>query len=513
MNGCVQPLRKDSKIVGNIYSFVEAMDANVESAIKALWEDARGEGVDHSAVLAQFQEYVNGRKLNKLSYVSFEIANMLLEELTASGEASVANAQFEWFIGEGYGCEVFDREGNTLFHKSVMYGNLRAAKTVCRHWSIELTRKRAQQQGTGGGMVDFDGASVNRITGNNALHMLASSSMPLCSGDHDQNVLEIAKWLVEDGSCQVYLRNKEGNFPLHCACMSGKHRLALWLGERNKDSILEKNNNGNNAIMLAQGKHAGFPHAELLRLKSLTLVSSSERKEKRLMRSEQDYEYLYKIILVGSAAVGKTCLLARYTTDESPGKHPPTVGVEIAVKMARLKNGETVKAQLWDTAGQERYNAVTKTHYRRAHAAILMYDVTSRESYKNLDQWIKNLRQYGRPDMVIWVVGNKEDLRKKVQELGLLGDGVEIVQIHEGVRFAQKHNLCTSRGNDWMHTTTSAKHGLNVNELFQNVYDEIFERFGNTLAKKLEWEPKDAVTFDIPKPLPEKESSGKMGCC
>ena len=87
--------------------------------------------------------------------------------------------------------------------------------------------------------------------------------------------------------------------------------------------------------------------------------------------NSSDFEYLYKVILIGNASVGKTFVLSRYVSGSCPERQPATVGVEIAVKHGKLKNGDRVKCQIWDTAGQERYNAITKMHYRRAHAAIV----------------------------------------------------------------------------------------------------------------------------------------------
>jgi Rab family, other len=232
------------------------------------------------------------------------------------------------------------------------------------------------------------------------------------------------------------------------------------------------------------------------------------------MDESDDFDFLYKIIVVGNSSVGKTFLLANYVNKVTPSKLPATVGVEIAVKMAALRNGNIVKAQLWDTAGQERYNAIAKTHYRRAHAALLVYDITSRESYEALGHWMKELKTYGQPDMVIWIVGNKEDLRKgdsaqSGEDVDEIRRAQRTVPAHEGIRFAQKHRLKSRRENGWMHSLTSAKTGYNVSELFNGLYEEIFETFGNTLAKKHAWEPQEKVLFDIPisQPSPRKK------CC
>eukprot|EP01057_Protomagalhaensia_wolfi_P000799 Protomagalhaensia_wolfi_Nauph_80__798@NODE_145_length_3444_cov_52_757709_g108_i0_p5_GENE_NODE_145_length_3444_cov_52_757709_g108_i0NODE_145_length_3444_cov_52_757709_g108_i0_p5_ORF_typecomplete_len125_score21_15Ras/PF00071_22/6_8e31Roc/PF08477_13/2_4e19Arf/PF00025_21/2_8e11SRPRB/PF09439_10/5_5e05MMR_HSR1/PF01926_23/0_00015Gtr1_RagA/PF04670_12/0_00029FeoB_N/PF02421_18/0_0039TniB/PF05621_11/0_0052AAA_22/PF13401_6/0_0098GTP_EFTU/PF00009_27/0_13_NODE_145_length_3444_cov_52_757709_g108_i011051479 len=96
-----------------------------------------------------------------------------------------------------------------------------------------------------------------------------------------------------------------------------------------------------------------------------------------------DYDYLYKIILVGDATVGKTHLLSRYTRGTLPRTPQPTVGVEFATHIVPLAVGGTVKAQIWDTAGQERYRSITAAHYRRAVGALLVFDVTKMQTFKN----------------------------------------------------------------------------------------------------------------------------------
>ena len=96
---------------------------------------------------------------------------------------------------------------------------------------------------------------------------------------------------------------------------------------------------------------------------------------------EDDYDYLYKIVLVGEAAVGKTHLLSRYIKGTLPKNPTSTIGVEFATRTVPLESGGTVKAQIWDTAGQERYRAITSAHYRRAVGDLLVYDITNEKSF------------------------------------------------------------------------------------------------------------------------------------
>jgi small GTP-binding protein domain len=99
--------------------------------------------------------------------------------------------------------------------------------------------------------------------------------------------------------------------------------------------------------------------------------------------SEEEYDFLYKIVLVGDSNVGKTNLISRYIKNTLPKNSNPTIGVEFATRVVPLRSGGTVKAQIWDTAGQERYYAIVSAHYRRAIGALLVYDVTNLKTFSN----------------------------------------------------------------------------------------------------------------------------------
>ena len=121
--------------------------------------------------------------------------------------------------------------------------------------------------------------------------------------------------------------------------------------------------------------------------------------------------HLFKIILIGTAEAGKTCLITQCVHNTLPKNSAPTIGVEFATKNMTLKNGRTVKAQIWDTAGQERYKAICGAHYKRALGALIVYDVTNRKSFEDLqDTWIENLTSRAEPDIRVILVGNKIDI-------------------------------------------------------------------------------------------------------
>lgn len=119
--------------------------------------------------------------------------------------------------------------------------------------------------------------------------------------------------------------------------------------------------------------------------------------------------HIYKILLIGDAAVGKTCISNRFTRDEFTHRTIHTIGVDFAVQSLEIE-GRMIKAQIWDTAGQEKYRAITNAYFRGAAGALLVFDLTSKDSFEGLSRWMKELREHAVPDICVVVVGNKVDL-------------------------------------------------------------------------------------------------------
>ena len=128
---------------------------------------------------------------------------------------------------------------------------------------------------------------------------------------------------------------------------------------------------------------------------------------------EDDYNYLFKIVLVGDSGVGKSCLLSRFAWDQFAVDSKSTIGVEFATKSLEI-GSQIVKVQVWDTAGQERYRAITTAYYRDAVGAIVVYDITKEETYNNVVRWVKDVRNNtNNRDIAIMLVGNKCDRVKE----------------------------------------------------------------------------------------------------
>jgi len=158
------------------------------------------------------------------------------------------------------------------------------------------------------------------------------------------------------------------------------------------------------------------------------------------------YDYLFKFIIIGDAATGKSCLLHRFIDDKFKKESTHTIGVEFGSKIVEV-GGQHVKLQIWDTAGQERFRSVTRSYYRGAAGTILVYDVTNRESYNHVSSWLNDARALANPDIAIVLVGNKIDLASERE-----------VTFLEASRFAQE--------NDLMFLETSALTGEGVSEVF-----------------------------------------------
>ena len=135
--------------------------------------------------------------------------------------------------------------------------------------------------------------------------------------------------------------------------------------------------------------------------------------QQRLGRKE--YDNLYKFVLLGDSCVGKSCLLVRFADDDFIENYSATIGVDF--RFRSLTHCERkVKLQIWDTAGQERYRTITNAYYKGAEGIILCFDLFKKQSFNNLDVWLKEVEKHGKTDVEIVVIGNKNDL---VKEQGL----------------------------------------------------------------------------------------------
>uniref|UniRef100_A0A494BA38 small monomeric GTPase n=1 Tax=Mus musculus TaxID=10090 RepID=A0A494BA38_MOUSE len=179
-----------------------------------------------------------------------------------------------------------------------------------------------------------------------------------------------------------------------------------------------------------------------------------------------EYDYLFKLLLIGDSGVGKSCLLLRFADDTYTESYISTIGVDFKIRTIEL-DGKTIKLQIWDTAGQERFRTITSSYYRGAHGIIVVYDVTDQESYANVKQWLQEIDRYA-----------SENVNKLLEFADSLG-----------VPFLE----------------TSAKNATNVEQAFMTMAAEIKKRMGPGAASGGE---RPNLKIDS---TPVKPASG--GCC
>ncbi|CAL9048110.1 ras-related protein Rab11D [Musa acuminata AAA Group] len=211
-------------------------------------------------------------------------------------------------------------------------------------------------------------------------------------------------------------------------------------------------------------------------------------------RAEDDYDYLFKLVLIGDSGVGKSNLLSRFTRNEFNLESKSTIGVEFATRSITVDT-KVLKAQIWDTAGQERYRAITSAYYRGAVGALLVYDVTRRPTFENVSRWLKELRDHTDPNIVVMLIGNKSDLRHLVA-----------VPTEDGKAYAERESLYFME--------TSALEATNVDNAFQEVLTQIYR-----IVSKKAVEAGDDATSSVPSKgerINVKDDAStlkKPGCC
>ncbi|XP_048350237.1 ras-related protein Rab-26 [Sphaerodactylus townsendi] len=202
-----------------------------------------------------------------------------------------------------------------------------------------------------------------------------------------------------------------------------------------------------------------------------------------LSNSGEFYDVAFKVMLVGDSGVGKTCLLVRFKDGAFlAGSFISTVGIDFRNKVLNV-DGVKVKLQIWDTAGQERFRSVTHAYYRDAHALLLLYDVTNRASFDNIQAWLMEIQEYAKQDVVLMLLGNKVD---STQE--------RVVKREDGEKLAKEYGVPFME--------TSAKSGLNVDLAFTAIAKELKHR-----SMKLPNEPRFKLHDYV-----KKEVKG-AGCC
>ena len=203
--------------------------------------------------------------------------------------------------------------------------------------------------------------------------------------------------------------------------------------------------------------------------------------------AEDEYDFIFKVLLLGNSDVGKSSLILRYVDQTWSDTFVPTIGVDFKVKSLEVENKQ-IKMQIWDTAGQERFRNVISSYFRGSHGILLIYDITNRDSFKNLENWLTEIEKNASQNVLKILIGNKNDLV----------DDREI-KTEEGQAFANRNGM--------QFIETSAKMNTNVTEAFEALAK---------LMMQFNSEKKPVLNKNEPKTLTAssgKDLNKKRNCC
>ncbi|OMJ10614.1 GTP-binding protein ypt1 [Smittium culicis] len=202
-----------------------------------------------------------------------------------------------------------------------------------------------------------------------------------------------------------------------------------------------------------------------------------------------EYDYLFKLLLIGDSGVGKSCLLLRFADDTYTESYISTIGVDFKIRTIELE-GKTVKLQIWDTAGQERFRTITSSYYRGAYGIIVVYDVTDQESFNNVERWLQEIGRYASEGVNKLLVGNKSDLEES-----------------RAVDFTQAKEFAEQLGIPFLET--SAKDSTNVEQAFLTMAKQIKDRVGAPNIQQQQDQLKNSINIGQGQNVSQQNS----GCC
>jgi small GTP-binding protein len=204
-----------------------------------------------------------------------------------------------------------------------------------------------------------------------------------------------------------------------------------------------------------------------------------------MSEEEKDDDFhLYKILLLGDCAVGKSCLLLRYCDDSFQEAHLTTIGLDFRLKNIYLENNRKIKIQIWDTAGEDRFRAITRNYYKGANGILLIFDVTNKNSFEHVRDWIQTIREESSEAITIYLVGNKIDINDN-----------RIISKEEGNKLADEFKM--------PYFETSAKKNLGVDDVFMSLIKEI-----DKLYKELHNEEIEDKNLNL-----SKKKKKRKKCC
>ncbi len=186
---------------------------------------------------------------------------------------------------------------------------------------------------------------------------------------------------------------------------------------------------------------------------------------------EKSETFLFKYIIIGDSFVGKSKILLRYTNNTYNENFVITIGAEFGAKTINI-DGQEIRIQIWDTAGMENFKSITRSYYKNSICALIVYDISNKDSFKNVLNWIEDCKVFSPKNILLVLIGNKCDLEEKRQ-----------VSIEEGKKVAEE--------NDMIFFETSAKDNINIDEVFLKSSQKILENIKNNVYE----EEEDLITY------------------
>ena len=201
----------------------------------------------------------------------------------------------------------------------------------------------------------------------------------------------------------------------------------------------------------------------------------------------KEYDLLFKLILIGDSYVGKSNILLKYLKNQFNENSKTTIGVEFGTKNIIINN-KRIKIQIWDTAGQERYRSITSAYYKGAKGALIVYDITRKNTFDNIDKWITDLKLNGDKDICIIILGNKSDLIDKRE-----------INKNDGIKKAEMYKTAFLE--------TSALNGDNISKAFDELIEQIVINNKNIFQDDNENEIDKGVNLN------DEKNNNKKKCC
>ena len=216
-------------------------------------------------------------------------------------------------------------------------------------------------------------------------------------------------------------------------------------------------------------------------------MSNSDDEENAI---EQDFDEKIKLMILGDSSVGKSSILRKYCKNEFLDKYITTIGIDFQIKYLTINN-KKIKLQVWDTAGQERYRVVTKNYFNTSDGFIIIYDITNRETFTNINNWIEQITTIVGNNVKCVIFGNKNDLNNKRK-----------VETDEGKELAEKFNF--------KFFETSAKEGNNIEEGFKSITMDILDDISSVKERR---NNTSILKTKRGKKLNNNKEDNKKSCC